>query len=383
MNFVERLKAYKFRIYPTEEQEIFFAKTFGCVRKVYNLMLNDRKKAYEEVKNDPSKKMTFPTPAKYKKEFPFLKEVDSLALANAQLHLDKAYKNFFRDKSVGFPRFKSKKNPVQSYTTNNQNGTVALIDSKFIKVPKLKSLVRIKLHRQPKGMIKSATISRHASGKYYISLLCKEEINELPKTNSAIGIDLGITDFAILSDGQKIDNHKFTSKMEKKLKREQRKLSRRALLAKKKGIPLSEAKNYQKQKRKVARLHEKVMNQRTDFLNKLSTEIIKNHDIICIEDLNVKGMLRNHKLARSISDVSWSSFVAKLQYKADWYGREIIKVDTWFPSSQICSECGHKDGKKSLDIREWTCPICHTHHDRDINASINILTEGLRIQTLA
>ena len=383
MNFVERLKAYKFRIYPTEEQEIFFAKTFGCVRKVYNLMLNDRKKAYEEVKNDPSKKLTFPTPAKYKKEFPFLKEVDSLALANAQLHLDKAYKNFFRDKSVGFPRFKSKKNPVQSYTTNNQKGTIALIDSKFIKLPKLKSLVRIKLHRQPKGMIKSATISRHSSGKYYISLLCKEEISELPKTNSAIGIDLGITDFAILSDGQKIDNNKFTSKMEKKLKREQRKLSRRALLAKKKGIPLSEAKNYQKQKRKVARLHEKVMNQRTDFLNKLSTEIIKNHDIICIEDLNVKGMLRNHKLARSISDVSWSSFVAKLQYKADWYGREIIKVNQWFPSSQICSECGHKDGKKPLDIREWTCPICHTHHDRDINASINILIEGLRIQTLA
>ncbi|RBR31885.1 IS200/IS605 family element RNA-guided endonuclease TnpB [Enterococcus cecorum] len=380
---MERLKAYKFRIYPTEEQEIFFAKTFGCVRKVYNLMLNDRKKAYEEVKNAPSKKMIFPTPAKYKKEFPFLKEVDSLALANAQLNLDKAYKNFFRDKSVGFPRFKSKKNPVQSYTTNNQNGTVALIDSKFIKVPKLKSLVRIKLHRQPKGMIKSATVSRHSSGKYYISLLCKEEISELPKTNSAIGIDLGITDFAILSDGQKIDNHKFTSKMEKKLKREQRKLSRRALLAKQKGINLFEAKNYQKQKRKVARLHEKVMNQRTDFLNKLSTEIIKNHDIICIEDLNVKGMLRNHKLARSISDVSWSSFVAKLQYKADWYGREIIKVDQWFPSSQICSECGHKDGKKSLDIREWTCPICHTHHDRDINASINILTEGLRIQTLA
>ena len=380
---MERLKSYKFRIYPTEEQEIFFAKTFGCVRKVYNLMLNDRKKAYEEVKNDPSKKMTFPTPAKYKKEFPFLKEVDSLALANAQLHLDKAYKNFFRDKSVGFPRFKSKKNPVQSYTTNNQKGTVVLIDSKFIKVPKLKSLVRIKLHRQPKGMIKSATISRHSSGKYYISLLCKEEISELPKTNSAIGIDLGITDFAILSDGQKIDNHKFTSKMEKKLKREQRKLSRRALLAKKKGIPLSEAKNYQKQKRKVARLYEKVMNQRTDFLNKLSTEIIKNHDIICIEDLNVKGMLRNHKLARSISDVSWSSFVAKLQYKADWYGREIIKVNQWFPSSQICSECGHKDGKKPLDIREWTCPICHTHHDRDINASINILIEGLRIQTLA
>lgn len=380
---MERLKAYKFRIYPTEEQEIFLAKSFGCVRKVYNLMLDDRIKNYEETKNDSSKKMIFPTPAKYKKEFPFLKEVDSLALANAQMNLDKAYKNFFRDKSIGFPKFKSKKNPVQSYTTNNQKGTVALIDNKFVKVPKLKSVVKIRLHRQPKGMIKSATISRHSSGKYSISLLCKEEVNELPKTHSVIGIDLGIADFAILSDGQKIDNNKFTSKMEKKLKREQRKLSRRALLAKQKGVNLFEANNYQKQKRKVARLHEKVMNQRTDFLNKLSTEVIKNHDIICIEDLNTKGMLRNHKLAKSISDVSWSSFVIKLQYKADWYGRKIIKVDNWFPSSQICSECGYKDGKKPLDIREWTCSICYTHHDRDINASINILTEGLRIQSLA
>ncbi len=207
-------------------------------------------------------------------------------------------------------------------------------------------------------------------------------MHQLPKTNTAIGVDLGITDFAILSDGQKFDNHRFTSKMEKQLKREQRKLSRRALLAKQKGIDLFDAKNYQKQKRKVARLHEKVMNQRNDFLNKLSTEIIKNHDMICIEDLNTKGMLRNQKLAKSITDVSWSSFVTKLEYKAEWYGREIMKISRWFPSSQLCSECGHQDGKKSLDIRHWTCPNCHTHHDRDVNASKNILAEGLRIKSL-
>ena len=171
--------------------------------------------------------------------------------------------------------------------------------------------------------------------------------------------------------------------MEKKLKREQRKLSKRALIAKKNGINLFEAKNYQKQKKKVAKLHEKVMNHRNDFLNKLSTEIIKNHEIICIESLNTKGMLRNHKLAKIVSEVSWSSFVNKLQYRADWYGRELIKVDQWFPSGQICSWCGHKDGKKSLDIREWTCPLCSAHYDRDINASLNILAEGLRLKSIS
>ncbi|MGX7182562.1 IS200/IS605 family element RNA-guided endonuclease TnpB [Enterococcus pallens] len=380
---MEQLKAYKYRIYPTEEQVVFFAKTFGCVRKVYNLMLDERIKAYAAMKNVPSKKLKKPTPAKYKNDYPYLKEVDSLALANAQLNLDKAYNNFFRDKRVGFPKFKSKSSTVQSYTTNNQHGTISLVENNYIKLPKLKSLVCIKRHRHPKGEIRSATISYHSSGKYYLSLLCKEEIPKLPKTNTAIGIDLGITDFAILSDGQKIDNHRFTAEMERKVIREQRKLSRRGLQAKKAGKKLSEAKNYQKQKRKVARLHEKVKNQRNDFLNKLSTELIKNHDVICIEDLHTKGLLRNHKLAKSISDVSWSSFVAKLQYKADWYGREMIQVARWYPSSQLCSDCGHKDGKKPLQIRAWTCPVCHTHHDRDINASINILNEGLRMRAFA
>lgn len=377
---IERLKSYKFRIYPTTMQEEFFAKSFGCVRKVYNLMLDERIKAYREYKLGSSKQTKLPTPAKYKKDYPFLKEVDSLALSNAQQHLDKAYKNFFRDKSVGFPKFKSKKQPVQSYTTNNQKGTISLIDNRYIKLPKLKSVVKIKLHRKIKGDIKSATISKHASGKYYISLLCKEDIKTMPKTNQSVGIDLGISDFAILSDGQKIDNQQFTRKMAKKLAREQRKLSRRLLVAKKRGVNVSEAKNYQKQKQKVARLHEKVKNQRNDFLNKLSTDIIKNHDIICIEDLNTRGMLKNHKLAKNISDVSWYSFVVKLEYKAEWYGRTIIKIDRWFPSSQICSSCGYNDGKKSLSIREWECSNCHSQHDRDINASKNILTEGLRLQ---
>lgn len=283
---MKQLKAYKFRIYPTEEQKIFFSKTFGCVRLVYNLMLNDRIKAYEESKGNPDKKIKYPTPAQYKKEYEFLKEVDSLALANAQMNLDKAYKNFFRDKFIGFPKFKSKKNPVQSYTTNNQNGTVNIFEN-WLKVPKLKELVKIKVHRKIEGIIKSATISRNGSGKYFISLLCETDIQELPKTNSSVGIDLGIKDLAILSTGEKIENLKFRKQLEDKLKREQRKLSKRLLIAKKENRKLSEAKNYQKQRIKIAKIHEKIMNMRTDFLNKLSTDIIKNHDIICNAAKNI------------------------------------------------------------------------------------------------
>lgn len=377
-----RHKAYKFRIYPTREQEILINKTIGCSRFVYNHFLNRWNEEYSKTGKglnytNCSKQLT---ELKKQPETLWLREVDKFSLQNSLRYLSDSFSRFFK-KQNNKPQFKSKKNPVQSYTTQFTNNNIAVLD-RHIKLPKL-GLVRFAKSKTLKGHIISATIRKNASGKFFVSILCEEEINELPKTNAAIGIDLGILEFAILSDGRKIDNHRFTSKMESKLKREQRKLSKRAVVAKQKGINLFEAKNYQKQKCKVARLHEKVANQRNDLLNKLSTEIIKNHDVICIEKLNTKGMLRNRKLAKSISDVSWSSFVTKLQYKADWYGRTIIKVDQWFPSSQLCSACGHQDGKKPLHIREWTCPVCHTRHDRDINASKNILSEGLRIHTFA
>ncbi|MDT2494366.1 IS200/IS605 family element RNA-guided endonuclease TnpB [Enterococcus avium] len=376
-----RHKAYKFRIYPNADQEVLIIKTIGCVRFVYNYFLA----LWNEEYSKNGKGLTYNScsamlPQMKKNEATsWLKEVDSIALQSSVKNLSDSFSRFFK-KQNRRPQFKSKKNPVQSYTTKNVNKSITIIEN-IIKLPKL-GQVKFAKSREFNGRILNATIRKNPSGKFFVSILCEEEVPELPKTGLEIGIDLGITDFAILSNGQKIDNNRFTSKMEKTLKREQRKLSRRALLAKKAGKELFEARNYQKQKKKVARLHEKVINQRTDFLNKLSTEIVKNHDSICIEDLNTKGMLRNHKLAKSISDVSWFSFVSKLQYKAEWYGREIIKVDKWFPSSQLCSKCGHKDGKKSLEIREWTCPVCHAHHDRDINASKNILAEGLQIQVI-
>lgn len=371
-------KAYKFRIYPNSEQEVLICKTIGCTRFVYNHFLN----LWNEEYTSTGKGLTYNSCSamlpqlKRDENTIWLKEVDSIALQSSVKNLSDSFTRFFK-KQNSQPRYKSKKNPVQSYTTKNVNNSIAVID-KSIKLPKL-GMVRFAKSREIKGRIIKATIRKNPSGKYFVAVVVEEQIEQLPKTNSTVGIDLGIRDFAIFSNGRKVANHKFTRQMEKKLVREQKKLSRRALLAKSKGINLLEAKNYQKQRRKVALLHEKVMNQRADFLNKLTTQIIKNHDVICVEDLNTKGMLRNHRLAKSISDVSWSAFVDKLTYKAEWYGREIIKVDRWYESSQICHECGHKDGKKPLHIREWTCPNCGNTNDRDINASKNILKEGLRI----
>ena len=365
-----RHKSYKFRLYPSEEQKQLFAKTFGCSRAIWNMMLVDKIKHYEE-----TKETLYNTPARYKKEFPWLKEVDSLALCNVQLNLQTAYKNFFQS-GFGFPKFKKKSN-AQSYKTYNQKGSIAL-ENGHIKLPKV-GWVRVKAHRQTKGVIKSATISMTPSGKYYVSILCETEIIQLPRTNSLVGVDLGISDFAILSTGEKIGNKRFLSKLSKKLAKEQKLLSRRALASKKAGRKLSDSKNYQKQRMKVAKIHEKIANQRKDFLNKLSTTLIKNHDVICIEDLSSKNLMKNHRLAKAIGDVSWYEFVRMLEYKANWYKKRVSKISRWYPSSQICSDCGFSSGKKPLSVRNWTCANCGSHHDRDINASINILNEGLRL----
>ena len=369
------LKAYKVRLYPTIDQQVFFAKSFGCVRFIWNKMLSDKIEHYKETKTTLKN-----YPAQYKKEFEWLQEVDSLALSKVERHLQKAYQSFFKN-GTGFPKFK-KKGQRDSYTTNNQKGTVAITES-TVKLPKI-GHIKAKLPNRMNGLIKSATITKTATGQYYASVLVETIVDELPNTQSNIGIDLGLTDFIVLSDGTKVANPKFLSKLQHKLARAQKILAKRRAVAKVANRKLSDSRNYQKQKFKVAKVYEKITNSRTDFLHKLSFNLIKNHDVIAIEDLNVKGMVKNHKLAKAISDSSWSTFTTMLAYKAEWYGKTLVKIDRWYPSSKTCSGCNHLLTKAELplSLRSWDCPSCLQTNDRDINASINILNEGLKLATL-
>ena len=357
--------AYKYRIYPNTEQKIFFAKCFGCVRFFYNKSLSDMNEIYKS-----TGKFKNITPASYKEDYSFLKEVDSLALSNAQLNRNTAFKAFFRGQNK-FPKYKSKRND-QSYTTNNQKDSVKLSDnSRYISIPKCKR-IRIKKHRNFIGTIKSVTISKTCDDKYYISLLVEVDIKPLPKTNKAIGLDLGVKDLVIDSNGNKYKNHKYLTKSQNKLAKEQRKLSKMV-----KG-----SHNRNKQRIKVARLHKHIQNQRNDYLHKLSKSIVDENQVICIESLLIKNMMSDPKLARNISDASWSRFVSMLLYKASWYGRCVIKIPKDYPSSQLCSECGYKNSiTKDLGIRKWTCPECGSIHDRDVNAAKNILSKGIEILT--
>ena len=357
-------KAYKYRIYPNASQKEYFARVFGCVRFFYNRSLSDINEIYKKTGNFKNI-----TPASYKKEFEFLKEIDSLALCNAQLSRNAAFKAFFR-KQNAFPRYKSKKNE-QSYTTNNQGSVKFSDNNRYISIPKCPR-IRIKKHRDFKGEIKSITVSKTTDDKYYISLLVEENIKDVKTSGNSIGLDLGLKDFIVDSNGKKYKNHKYLTKSQVKLAKEQRKLSHMV-----KG-----SNNRNKQRIKVARLHKKINNERNDYLHKLSRRIIDENQIICIEDLKVKNMVKNHKLARNIADASWSRFISMLIYKANWYGRVIIKVPSNYPSSQLCSCCHFQFPKtKDLKVRKWTCPECGTVHDRDKNAAKNILSKGIEILT--
>ncbi|MFG6394228.1 MAG: IS200/IS605 family element transposase accessory protein TnpB [Lachnospiraceae bacterium] len=363
------LKAYKYRIYPNNEQKIQIAKTFGCCRFVYNQTLAYRKEKYENNKESVTKTdCNNYCNRELKKKYEWLKEVDKFALTNAIYNMDAAYQKFFKE-HAGYPKFKSRHNSHKSYTTNFTNGNItADFGHGKIKLPKLKT-VKAKLHREFTGKIKSATVSQVPSGKYYVSVLVETEHEKLPQTCRDTGLDLGIKDLCITSDGKRYGNPGIIRKHGKKLAKLQRQLSH-----KEKG-----SNNYYKQRRKIALCHEKITNTRKNNLHKISYKIISENQVIVSENLQIKNMVKNHHLAKSVTDASWYELTRQLGYKAEWNGRKYIKIDTFYASSQLCSACGYKNAEtKNLSVREWTCPVCGAKHDRDVNAAKNILAEGLR-----
>lgn len=368
-------KAYKYRLYPTTEQAVMFAKTFGCCRKVYNLMLADKIESYNN-----TGKFSAVTPAKYKTDYSYLKEVDSLALANKQIDLQNAFKNHFsktRKTKCGFPKFKSKKHGRESYTTNNQNGTVSILDN-AIKLPKI-GTVKAVIHRLPPAdwILKSVTVSREPDGAYYASVLFDYEkpIPTIALSDNAIGLDYASDGLYVDDSGNKGTNHKFYKESHKKLAKAQRKLSK--MQGSKKGEKKSN--NYLKQLRKVNKIHRHISNQRSDNLHKISTEIANRYDVVCVEDLNMKAMSnKKHKLGKTTMDNGYGLFLNMLSYKLAERGKHFVKIDKWYPSSQICHCCGALHPKmKDLSIRIMKCD-CGLIMSRDQNAAINIKREGLR-----
>jgi putative transposase len=371
-------KAIKYRLYPTTEQAILFAKTFGCCRKVYNLMLSDKIESYKS-----TGKFVSVTPAKYKKDYPYLKEVDSLALANKQLDLQEAFRNTFsksRKKKNGFPKFKSAKHSRKSYTTNNQHGTVAIIDNKYIKLPKV-GKVKAVIHRKPDNnwIIKSATVSQESDGKYFVSVLFEYDNpanTYVADRTKAIGLDYASDGLYVDNNGNVGTNHKYYRESHDKLAKAQRKLSHMQ------GSKKHEAKssNYIKQLRKINKIHRHIANQRLDNLHKISTEIANQYDVVCVESLNMKSMSnKGFGNGKATLDNGYGMFLSMLEYKLSDRNKYLVKVDKWFPSSQICHCCGtlHPE-MKDLAIRKMICD-CGLTISRDQNAAINILHEGLRI----
>ena len=365
-------KSYKFRLYPTAAQEELICRFFGAARFVYNEALAYRRKLYSETGKTAGKFDLIKRLPELKRLYPWLKDADSTALQASVENLDAAYSNFFRSlkqgKKVGYPKFKSKKSARQVYCSKSAPNIH--ITEKHIQLPKL-GKVKCRVSKQVEGRILRATVSRNPSGKYFVSVSCADmPVVLLPKTGTAVGIDLGIKHLAVTSDEIEYPNPKYLERSQKQLVKAQRQLSRKP----------KESHRREKQRIKVARLHEKVRNQRQDDIHKLTTKLINSYDIICLENLAAANMLRNHRLAKAIGDAAFAEIRRQLQYKCDWYGRRLVVIDRFYPSSQVCSRCGYRNtAVKDLGIRQWTCPACGTQHDRDINAAKNILNEGLRL----
>ena len=372
---VAMLKTNKYRIYPNKEQVILINKTFGCIRFVYNKMLRFKQELYNQTLMNFSKtECNNWCNRVLKEDYSFLKEVDKFSLTNAIYNLDSAYQKFFKE-HTGFPNYKSKKESYKSYTTNYTNNNIVVdYDNNKIKLPKLGN-VSTRVHRKLNGNIKDATVSKTPTGKYFVSITYECNDNKVLSKNNKnvgidLGIDLGIKDLCITSDGKTYENPKHLRKYERRLARLQRQLAKK----------IKKSNNFYKKKKQIALCHEKIVNIRRDYLHKISHEIVNDNQVIITENLKIKDMMQDKHLARSIADVSWHEFVRQLEYKSAWYGRTFLKVNTYYASSQLCHVCGYQNSKtKDLSVRVWTCSNCHTTHNRDINAAKNILQEGLRL----